>query len=199
VLRRRRMVRDYEDRPLPEGAAERILAAALRAPSAGFSQGFGFLALAEPADRERFWPFARHQADAAPGMRRAPLVVVALSNKAAYLERYAEADKGWVDRDEARWPVPYWDIDTGMAVVLMLLAAVDEGLGACFFGIEPDQIAPLRGAFGIPGDYVSIGAVTVGHRARGLAAQGARFEARRRAQDDVVHRGRWGARAPAAG
>ena len=73
-------------------------------------------------------------------MSRAPVVIVALSCKAAYLDRYAEPDKGWTDRDETRWPAPYWDIDTGMAALLVLLTAVDEGLGACFFGVPPERI-----------------------------------------------------------
>ena len=84
-------------------------------------------------------------------MRRAPLIVVPHSNQSAYLDRYAEPDKGWTDRDEARWPVPYWDIDTGFAALLMLLTAVDEGLGACFFGIPPERIHAYREAFGVPG------------------------------------------------
>ena len=67
-----------------------------------------------------------------------------MSNKSAYLDRYAEPDKGWTDRDECRWPVPYWDVDAGMAALLMLLTAVDEGLGACFFGIPPERIAAFR-------------------------------------------------------
>ena len=41
----------------------------------------------------------------------------------------AAADKGWTDRDESRWPVPYWYIDTGFTALLILLAVVDEGLG----------------------------------------------------------------------
>src|ERR671932_186860 len=72
------------------------------------------------------------------GMRTAPALVVCLSDPERYLTRYAEPDKGWTDRDERRWPVPYWDVDTGMAALLMLLTAVDEGLGACFFGVPPD-------------------------------------------------------------
>ena len=83
-------------------------------------------------------------------MRRAPLLIVPLSNKSAYLDRYAEPDKGWTDRDESRWPVPYWDVDAGMAALLMLLTAVDEGLGACFFGVPPDRLAAFREAFGVP-------------------------------------------------
>ena len=78
-------------------------------------------------------------------MRRAPLLIVPLSDKSAYLDRYAEPDKGWTDRDESRWPVPYWDVDAGMAALLMLLTAVDEGLGACFFGIPPERHRRLPG------------------------------------------------------
>ena len=88
------------------------------------------------------------------GMRTAPVVIVPLSNKDAYLDRYAQPDKGWTDRDETRWPVPYWHIDTGMATLLILQTAVDEGLGACFFGITPDRIDAFREEFGVPPDHM---------------------------------------------
>jgi len=185
------MVRDYSDEPLSASSVERVLAAALRAPSAGFSQGFAFLALTESSDRARFWEFAATQLEHSPGMRNAPLVVVSLSHKDAYLDRYAEPDKGWEDRAESRWPAPYWDIDTGMATLLMLLTAVDEGLGGCFFGIMPDQLAPFRAGFGIPASYLPIGATTVGHRAASTPPQSQRVAKRRRSVDDVIHRGSW--------
>ena len=111
VVRRRRMVRDYDpDRPVPPEVRERLLEHAIRAPSAGFSQGWAFLVLETAEERDRFW--AATTSGGAPDawltrMRRAPLLVVPLANKAAYLDRYAEPDKGWTDRDEARWPVPY--------------------------------------------------------------------------------------------
>jgi hypothetical protein len=44
--------------------------------------------------------------------------------------RYAEPDKGFVDRSDAWWSAPYWDIDPGFASRLVLLTAVDHGLGA---------------------------------------------------------------------
>ena len=153
VVRRRRMVRTYDPtRPVPAATVRRLLEHAIRAPSAGFSQGWAFLVLDEPADRDRFWdatagPGARSRW--LTGMRTAPLIIVAHSHKDAYLDRYAESDKGWTDRDESRWPVPYWHIDTGMATLLMLLTAVDEGLGACFFGIPPERTDAYRGAFGV--------------------------------------------------
>src|SRR3954470_14723948 len=115
VLRRRRMVRHYSNEPLEPEVAERILASALRAPSAGFSQGWEFLALTASEDRERFWPFVPTSLAPAPGLRHARLVVVPMADKQVYLDRYAEPDKGWDDHAEERWPVPYWHIDTGMA------------------------------------------------------------------------------------
>ncbi|SDO74972.1 Nitroreductase [Klenkia soli] len=194
VLRRRRMVRDYDpDRPVPAEVRERLLAHALRAPSAGFSQGWAFLVLETEAERDAFWT-----ATTAPGapdgwltrMRRAPLLVVPFSHKAAYLDRYAEPDKGWTDRDESRWPVPYWDVDTGMASLLMLLTAVDEGLGACFFGVPPERVAALRAEFGVPDEYTPVGCVSVGYPGQG-DKRSPSLKRGRRGVDEVVHRGRW--------
>jgi nitroreductase len=193
VVRRRRMVRSYDpDRPVPPAVADRLLAHAIRAPSAGFSQGWGFLVLTEPADRERFWAATTEPAAESrwlTGMRRAPMIVVAHSHKDAYLDRYAEPDKGWTDRDESRWPVPYWHIDTGMAALMILLSAVDEGLGACFFGIPPEWTASYREAFGVPAEFCPIGAITVGYSAPDWRSPS--LDRGRRTPDQVVHRGRW--------
>jgi nitroreductase len=136
VIRRRRMVRGYDpDRPVPPDIVDKIVRHALRAPSAGFSQGWGFLVLTAAEDRARYWAATRLGDETDEWLARlstAPLIIVALSNKAVYLDRYAQPDKGWTDRDEARWPVPYWHIDTGFAALLMHLTAVNEGLGSCF-------------------------------------------------------------------
>lgn len=194
VVRRRRMVRNFDpERPVPADVVSRLLGHALRAPSAGFTQGWGFLVLDEAADRQLFWT-STSPVDAAPtqwltGMQRAPLIVVALSNASAYLDRYAEPDKGWTDRDAARWPVPYWDVDTGFAALLMLLTAVDEGLGACFFGIPVEQLDAFREAFGVPGHFTPVGALTIGYPAPDARSPSLRRG--RRTLDEVVHHGRW--------
>jgi nitroreductase len=123
-------------------------------------------------------------------MRRAPLLVVPMSDKAAYLDRYAEPDKGWTDRDEARWPVPYWDVDTGMASLLVLLTAVDEGLGACFFGIPPERLPAFRAAFGVPDGFRPVGCVSVGYPGDG-DRRSPSLRRGRRPVEEVVHRGSW--------
>jgi nitroreductase len=198
VVRRRRMVRRYAADPVDPDVVDRMLAHARHAPSAGFSQGWAFLVLDTPDDVARFWeatsPVEAARAGSRPnrwldGMRTAPVVIVPLAHKDAYLDRYAEPDKGWTDRDEARWPVPYWYVDTGMAALLVLQTAVDEGLGACFFGIPAERTAAFREAFGVPADHQPIGAITVGHRTDDTGAAGS--AARRERREDVVHRGRW--------
>jgi nitroreductase len=191
VIRRRRMVRHYTDQPLAPEVIERVLSNALRAPSAGFSQGWAFLALTDAADRARFWPFVPTRVENTPTMQNAPLVVVPLAHKKSYLDRYAQPDKGWEDRAEARWPAPYWYIDTGMAALMMLLTAVDEGLGGCFFGIQPEFLDPFRAEFGIPAEYSPIGGITVGYRSPDVPAQSPKIEERRRGVEAVVHRGHW--------
>ncbi|MDN5895653.1 MAG: nitroreductase family protein [Nocardioides sp.] len=195
VVRRRRMIRKYADQPVDAAVVDRMLEHAIRAPSAGFSQGWAFLRLDTPADVARFWRCSSPDPEASnawlEGMRTAPVVIVPLANKKAYLERYAEPDKGWEDKAEARWPVPYWHIDTGMASLLILQTAVDEGLGACFFGIPPDRTDAFREEFGVPQDYAPIGAITVGHRLSDSGAPGSATRRTRKPPEVVVHRGHW--------
>ena len=110
-----------------------------------------------------------------------------LSNKDTYLDRYAQPDKGFTDRSDAWWTAPYWDIDAGFGALTMLLTAVDNGLGACFFGIPIDTIDSFREAFGIPAEFRPIGVISIGYSnepPRDLTS-------RRRPQAEVVRYGRW--------
>ncbi len=195
VVRRRRMVRNYEDRPLPPGVLDRILANAVRAPSAGFSQGWAFLALEGREQTESFWAatFAGRARESFrwPGLFRAPAVIVAFSHSQAYLDRYDEPDKrrrSGSGEDDG-WSVPYWDIDTGFAALLMLLTAVDLHLGALFFAIPAGRTAALRRAFGVPDSYAPIGAITVGHPAPDEPSSS--LARGHRPLEEVIHRGRW--------
>jgi nitroreductase len=195
VVRRRRMVRKFADTPVDPASIDRLLSNAQRSPSAGFIQGWAFLVLDTPADIARFWQASTPDPDSEPdswlqGMQTAPVILVPLSNKSAYLGRYAEPDKGWTDEEESRWPVPYWHIDTGMASLLMLLTAVDEGLGACFFGIPPTNTDSFKTAFDVPVEYTPIGAIAVGNRPEDLGSTGSAKRGRKPVEE-VVHRGTW--------
>jgi len=196
VLRQRRMIRHYLPDPVDPDVVERVIAAGLRAPSAGYSQGYALLVLDTARDRARFWSLAEVEdspkswpAATRAGVMRAPVLVVALSCKRAYLDRYARPDKGWTDRSEARWPVPYWHVDTGMVALLMLLAAVDEGLGALFIGMMPEQIPAFRREFGVPEDHDPVGVVLLGHP--DPAAPKRDLRTRKVPADAIVHRHRW--------
>jgi nitroreductase len=190
VVRRRRMVRSFQRRELPSSMVERLLSNAQRAPSAGFSQGWAFLVLEGYAQTSPFWEAVGPDGSFAwPGLLNAPLLVACLSDKHFYLDRYAEPDKGWTDRDEQRWAAPYWDIDTGMAALLMLLTAVDAGLGGLFFIPPTDTIPRLHAAFGIPDRLHLVGVVAVGYPAPDRPS--ASLRRGRRPAAEVIHRGRW--------
>jgi nitroreductase len=203
VIKRRKMVRAFTPEPLAPGVTDQLLRAANRAPSAGFSQGYSFLVLEGSEQSAPLWEILHQDVSstAAPeaavtammkAMSRAPLVIVPLACKDVYLDRYARSDKGWTDRDESRWPVPYWYIDTGFAALLILLAAVDEGLGAAFFGIQPELIPQFRTRFRVPEQWTPIGAIAVGHPdpAGDTGPSSARSIARK-GLDEIVHRGQW--------
>lgn len=186
VVRKRRMVRKFQqDRPVSKEVLDRILHNATRGPSAGFSQGQAFLVL-QGDELTKLWELRPVN----NGVSTAPVVIVPFSVKSVYLDRYAESDKGWTDRDEKRWPVPFWHIDTGMAALLILQTVVDEGLGALYFGIMPDDVAPFRELYGVPADHEPIGAIAIGYSDE-PAQSGSPRKRSRRSTDEVVHYGRW--------
>ena len=191
VRRRRRMVRRYDpDTPVPAEVLDRILAAGLRVPSAGFTQAVSLLVL-EGADTDRYWTVTTDPA-AAPdawlrGMRTAPVLVQVWTSADAYLDRYAESDKGWTDRDPARWTAPYWHVDAGMTALALLYAAVDEGLGACFFGAPPRAVPMIRSTYAVPEDHDLVGVVSLGKP----AGSPTRSRRERRPLKELIHRGRW--------
>ncbi|KOV82360.1 nitroreductase [Nocardia sp. NRRL S-836] len=184
------MVRKFTDEPVSDESVRRIMRNAVRGPSAGFSQGQGFLVLQGESlqrYREKFF-----EVWASEETMAAPVVVVPMSAKDVYLDRYAQPDKGWTDRSEDHWPVPYWHIDTGMAALLILQTVVDEGLGAVFFGMPRETWAAFREEFGVPEAYEPIGAIAVGHAAESELSQDASPRRRKRAAfEEVVRWGRW--------
>ena len=194
VVQRRRMVRDFSDEAVDRPLLERLMANATSIPSAGYSQGFAFVVLTEPAQRRFFWettsgPEWRGESESSE-LTRAPVVIVPLAHKQAYLDRYALPDKAHTPLGrEEHWPAPYWDIDTGFGVLLILLGAVDLGLGALFFAIFEGQQALMEG-LGVPDGYRPIGAIAVGHPTPGERTR-PELPSGRRPLDDTVKWERW--------
>jgi nitroreductase len=197
VVRRRKMVRNYTDEPVEREAVERIVASGRRAPSGGFSQGVRFVIVTEEASRRRIAELADEpyyiERGHEPWISRAPVHVVVGMREDDYHDRYQEADK-LEDGEEIDWPVPWWWVDAGKAMMLLLLAAVDEGLGAGIFGLFPaENNTRLQEHLGMPDDIVIVGVVTIGHPAAEPLAEERKkvLDRRRRPLDEVVHWERW--------
>jgi len=197
LLPRRRMVRHYRPDPVPPEQVERIVSTVRRAPSGGYSQGQRLLVITEEEGRAEV---ARVLGDAGwtasddrePWLETAPVHVLVCTREEDYHERYRRADK-LVDGEEIEWPVPFWFVDAGAALMLLLLAAIDEGLAAGVSGVPRDAAAALRASFGIPEDIEVVTLVTIGEPAPdpGWSAVTSRRTQPRRAPDEIVRWERW--------
>jgi nitroreductase len=199
LVRRRRMVRSFAEKPVSRDLLLRILEVARHAPSAGFSQGFDFIVLDQPSQVEWFIKITEHpQFPNEPGEFEHPpaCIVLPISNKAAYLERYSRPDKERFGLQTAEaWPVPWWDIDTGMAIMLILLAAIDEGVGGWLWGISWGEQRLVR-ELGLPEGCRPIGVIGLGYPLAGEDFDPSRFVRRRRTLESMVHFGRWAQTTP---
>ncbi|HWH35899.1 MAG TPA: nitroreductase family protein [Acidimicrobiales bacterium] len=193
VRRRRRMVRSFDGRPVGAAVVDRVLDAARRVPSAGFSQGLDLVVLEGRDQTERYWAQAFPEPGARdafrwPGLFAAPVLVMLVVHPGAYHERYAEADKaGSALADPGRWSVPWWWVDGGMAALSVLLAAVDEGLGALLFSVSRPEA--VLASLGVPAGHRALACVALGHPAPDPPGRSA--SRARRPFADVVHRGHW--------
>ena len=190
-LAKRRMVRNYQEETVPDDRLGRVAAAALRAPSAGNSQALAVVVITDVATKKELAELANEpsyiEAGFDPWISRAPAhIVIAVSEK-IYRDRYSEPDKLGPDGKEISWPVPYWWVDAGAALMAVLLAAVDEGLAAGFLGVHstPD----LAGALGFPPDFVPIGLITVGYPAPDRRSTS--LDRPKKGVQQLVRRDRW--------
>jgi nitroreductase len=191
VMRRRRMIRNFTDEPVDRATIERIIEAGQHAPSAGFSQGVVYVVVTDDATRreiakiggEEWYVRAGHE----PFISRAPVHILVCTSEQVYHDRYNEPDKKGAGQEEIGWPIPYWHTDAGASLMLVLLAAVDEGLGTAFIGVQdPTELQRL---LRIPDDYLPIGIAMVGHPAPDKKSGSLRRG--RRKLDDVLHWESW--------
>jgi nitroreductase len=185
------MVRNYTGNPIEEDVVDRLIEAARRAPSAGFSQGQYLVVVTSPGTRQTIADLAGESEYVAAGfdpwISKAPVHFVICTSEADYHRRYREPDKVDSEGREMIWPIPFWWVDAGATMMLLLLAAVDEGLAAGLLGVH--SIPGLRAVLGIPDEVTPIGVVTVGH-----AAPDRKSDSLKRGwkpQANVVHRERW--------
>lgn len=194
VVLRRRMVRHFSPEPIAPEVVDRLLDLARHAPSAGFTQGQSFIVVTRPELKQDIARICHEEEYTASGFHSfisdAPILLVPCTSEAAYHRRYQEPDKLNDDGSETEWPVPYWHMDIGCAVMLVLLAAVNEGLAAGFVGAPTStDVQALRNLLGIPGDVTPVGIVPVGHRAPDVPSPS--LKRGRKPAAEYVHRERW--------
>jgi FMN reductase [NAD(P)H] len=199
VLSRRRMVRHYVDEPVPPDTLERILASVRRAPSAGFSQGQRLVVVTE-LDRRRGIAELLGEGESVaeglePWLSSAPVHVVVCTREADYHERYTKDDKLTEGR-EIDWPVPFWFVDAGAAMMAILMAAIDEGLASGFLGVPVEAQTEFRRLLELPDDIAVVGIATLGRAAPDprWSASTSRATQPRKNITDVVHWERWNGR-----
>jgi nitroreductase len=188
---KRRMVRNFTDEPVPLETIERIVELARHAPSAGFTQGQAFVVVTDPATKKAIAALCGEEyyveGGFHPFISGAPVLVIPCTSEAAYHRRYQEPDKVMDDGTEMDWLVPYWHMDVGCAVMVLLLAVVDEGLSAGFAGAW--DLDALRALLGIPAEFSPVGVIPIGHRAPDVPSPSLK---RGRTPDAAyLHRERW--------
>jgi nitroreductase len=192
VVRKRRMVRHFTAEPVAPEAIERIVALARQAPSAGFTQGQSFIVVTRPELRQALARLCGEEGYVSGGFHPfisgAPVLVVPCTSEAAYHRRYQEGDKIRPDGTEIVWPVPYWHMDIGCAVMVLLLAVVDEGLAAGFAGAH--DLDAVRTLLGIPAEVTPVGVIPIGHPAPDVPSPS--LKRGRKADAEYIHHERWG-------
>jgi nitroreductase len=193
ILKRRRMHRAFLPDKLPDEQIERVANVIKRAPSGGFSQGGSIVVVTDDdkrAEIARAFGDEHYSKNGRNFILDAPVHMVISANESLYHARYNEADKlnatGGV---EVTWPVPYWFVDAGALMMLVLEAAIDEGLASAFIG-HPDQKQIFDDLLGLPEDVVPIGLALVGKPGPG-ADLGPRLRQSRRPAEELIRRERW--------
>lgn len=191
VVRRRRMVRSFRPDPIDQETIRNILDLARRGPSAGFTQGQFFVVVTDPKRKAEIARLCYEEKYVEGGfdpfISGAPVLIIPCTSEAAYHRRYQEDDKVQEDGSEINWPVPYWYMDVGCAVMLLLLAAVENGLAAGFAGAH--DLTALQALLGIPSEVTPMGVIPMGYPAEDKKSPS--LKRGRKTDTEVFHWERW--------
>ncbi|HEV8714117.1 MAG TPA: nitroreductase family protein [Candidatus Binatia bacterium] len=147
VVKRRAMIRAYKSDPVPEETIQHLLSYAVRAPSAGNLQPWEFIVVKNPETRAQLAKAAFDQTS----ITSAPVIIATCADIQRAGSKYG-----------ARGSF-YSLVDTAFASLLILLGAVEQGLGACFVGsYNPEEVVKL---FALPEHVRPVGLITIGYPA----------------------------------
>lgn len=160
----RRSIRNYTGDPVPREVVEKLLEAAMSAPSAHNQRPWQFLVVQERETLDRIPDFHPHSRM----LKTAPLAILVCGDTSLFK-----------DGD-------FWPQDCAAATLNILLAARALELGTVWMGVYPKEnlVSSLRSLFGIPGHVIPFSLIAVGYPAEERPA-GSRYDEGR------VHRERW--------
>jgi nitroreductase len=191
AILKRRMVRNFADKPVPPEMIAHIVDLTRHAPSAGFTQGQSFIVVTQPELRKAIAATCQEEEYVKSGfdpfISKAPVLLIPCTSELAYHRRYQEADKVNEDGTEIVWPVPYWFMDIGCAVMIALLAALDEGLVTAFVGSK--DLDTLRSLLKMPAEVTPVGVIAVGYRATDVPSPS--LKRGRKPDQEYVHYEAW--------
>jgi nitroreductase len=164
AIKTRRSVRKYQNRPVPDELVDKLLAAAMQAPSARNQQPWQFAIIDDPKILAEIPAFMPNAAMAA----HAPLAILICGDLSL------ETSPG------------YWVVDCAAAAQNMLLAAHGLELGAVWCGVYPREprMDGLRQLLGLPENVVAHSLVVLGY-------PGEQLPPVNRYKPERVHRNKW--------
>ena len=195
VVRSRRMTRAFSGQNVDQSVITSLVDLASRAPSAGKTQGWHLVVL-QGNDVVKFWddtlPIARRETFRFKQLLNAPVIALPFADPEAYVERYSLPDKEQTGLGSGKdaWPTPYWTVDTSFAVMTLLHAAHDLGLGALFFAVFNGE-NELRSRLEVPEHLQLLGAIAIGWPLIDESANGASAQRQRRKPDEIIHHSKW--------
>ncbi|WP_148701687.1 nitroreductase family protein [Candidatus Nitrososphaera evergladensis] len=145
VVRKRKMIRKYQVRSIPDSIINKIIENAHRAPSAGHTQVQEFIIVRDAETKKKLKRVSVNQEQ----VEEAPLLIVVCANTSRSIGRYRQRGKEF-----------YSVMDGAFASILILLTAVNEGIGAGFVGaFEDDKVSEI---LGLPEYVRPIGIIALG-------------------------------------
>lgn len=188
---KRRMVRNFSERPVDLKIIERIVDLTRHAPSAGFTQGQSFVIVTKPDLKKSIAATCEEDEYIKSGfdafISKAPVLLIPCTSELAYHKRYQENDKVDETGSEIEWPVPYWFMDIGCSVMIALLAAIDEGLVCAFAGSK--DLKTFRSLLNIPAEVTPVGVIAIGYRANDVPSPS--LKRGRKSDAEYVHHEQW--------
>jgi len=125
AIKKRRSIRSYKSKDVPEDVLRRVLDAARLAPSARNRQEWRFVVVRDAATREKLAGAAKGQSFVAS----APVVLAFCATEG---------------NDVMACGQTTGSVDTSIALSYLTLAAVEEGLGTCWLGaFYEDQVKQI--------------------------------------------------------